>query len=390
MLIRNARILPPIAASFDDSEFAFNLQLAIHVRALVPLWAEVSPSPIKETEEYLAELAPSWRGCRTDSSAMYLGTRIGPGVSEQGIWKDAAAKWWSRVAELSRAGMATSLAARACNVNVLPCLSYLAQLFFLIPEIWRIEFTMLHRLLRFPPSSMRNAGILALGAWCGSPAPVGVFPYSVATILRAAAHAVRGWAHVLRALHETAVVHFPLVRVIRGSWSPPWWTTQRAIVQNYGLVMDQFRALPHPRPELDKLPAPVPPALVEAARRAMVDEELAAAAAAPPRKVKRQAAAMIALRGGLYDDRLDLLIGRRLRRWGIEISSEELRGRWLELRAVLRAARPSWLWSRLRAAANGWITSGRMHVIAPRPCIFGCDAKDDLAHYMNFEKLRSA
>ncbi|CAK0853083.1 unnamed protein product, partial [Prorocentrum cordatum] len=329
LLIRNAKIPTSIADSFNDIEFAFNLQLAIHKCVLVPLWAEVSPSLIKDTEEFLAELVPSWRGFRVDSSAKYLGTGIGPGISEQGIWKDAAAKWWSRAAELSRAGMATSLAARARNVNVLPCLSYLAQLFFLIPEIWRVEFTMLHRLLRFPPSSMRKADILAMA---------------------------RGWAPVLRSLHETAAGDLPLVRVLRGAWSPPWWASKRAIAQYYGLVMGMFRTLPRPRPELDELPAPAPPALVEAARRAMADEELAAAAAVPTRKVKRQ----------------------------------ELRGRWLELRAALRAVRPSWLWSWLRTAADGWITSGRMHVVAPRPCIFGCDAKGDLARYMNCEKLRSA
>eukprot|EP00959_Pyramimonas_sp_CCMP1952_P144108 3016901-Pyramimonas_sp.AAC.1 len=62
MLVRNAKILPPIASSFADIEFAFNLQLAIHKCALVPLWAEVTPSLIRETEAYLAELVPRWRG----------------------------------------------------------------------------------------------------------------------------------------------------------------------------------------------------------------------------------------------------------------------------------------------------------------------------------------
>ncbi|CAK0909553.1 unnamed protein product [Prorocentrum cordatum] len=356
MLIRNARVPPSMASSIGDIEFAFNLQLAIHKFALVPRWAEVTPSLISDTSEYLAVLAPRWSGSRIDSCAKYLGTRIGPGISEQGIWKEAAAKWWPRAAELSRAGMATSLAAIAYNVNVLPCLSYLAQFFFLVPEIWRVEFTLLHRLLLFPPSSMRKADILSMGAWCGSPAPVGLLPYSVATPLRAAAHATRGWVPALRALHEAAVQHLPLVRVLRGALSPTWWATRRAIVQTCGLVMDQFLALPHPRPELDKVPAPVPAPLVEVARRATIAEELAAARAVPPRKAKRQAAAM-RTRGGLYDDRLDQLIGRRLRRCGLEAPAEELRARWLELRAELRVARPSWLWSRLHTVVNGWITS---------------------------------
>eukprot|EP00959_Pyramimonas_sp_CCMP1952_P286538 5991689-Pyramimonas_sp.AAC.1 len=50
MLIRNAKILPPIAASFAGIEFAFDLQLAIHKCVLVPLWSEVTPNLIRETE----------------------------------------------------------------------------------------------------------------------------------------------------------------------------------------------------------------------------------------------------------------------------------------------------------------------------------------------------
>ncbi|CAK0837813.1 unnamed protein product [Prorocentrum cordatum] len=362
---------------FADIEFAFNLQLAIHKCVLAPLWAEVTSALMNDTEALLAEMAPTWRGFRVDSSAKYPGTRIGPGIAEQGIWKDAAAKWWSRAAKLSRAGMAASLAARAHNANVISCLSSLAQLFFIIPEIWRIEFTMPHRLLRFRPSAMRKADILSMGAWCGPPAPMGLLPCSVGALLRAAAHTVRGWVPTLHALHDAAVENLPLGSVMKVSWSPPWWATKRSIVQNYGLVMDQCSALPHPRPVLDKVPAPVPTPLIEAARSAMGDGEKTAAQAVPPRRIKRQA-------------RLDQLIGRRLRRWGLEVPAEELRGRWLELPTELRAARPAWMRSWLRTVTNGWATSGRMHVIAPRPCIMGCEARDDLSHYTARPVLRGA
>ncbi|CAK0824240.1 unnamed protein product, partial [Prorocentrum cordatum] len=354
MLIRNAEIPPSIAESFVDIELAFNLQLAIHKCVLVPLWAEVAPDLINDAEAYLAEMVPSWRGFRVESSAKYLGTRIGPGIAERGIWKDSAAKWRSRAAEMSRAGVAASLAARAYNVNVLPCLSYLAQLFFVIPEIWRVEVTMLNRLLRFPPSAMRMADIPSMGAWCGSPAPMGLLPCSVAALLRAAAHAVRGWVPALHALRGAAVENLPLVSVLEGSWSPPWWATKRSIVQNYGLVMEQCGALPHPRPVLDKVPVPVTTPLVEAARSAMGDEEKAAARAVPPGTVKRQAVAMRAIRDGLYEERLDQLIGRRLRRWGLEVPA------------------------------------GEVHVIAHRPCIMGCEARGALSHYMACPVLRSA
>eukprot|EP00959_Pyramimonas_sp_CCMP1952_P416143 8718911-Pyramimonas_sp.AAC.1 len=63
--------------------------------------------------------------------------------------------------------------------------------------------------------------------------------------------------------------------------------------------MDQCSALPHPRPVLDKVPAPVPTPLIEAARSAMGDGEKTAAQAVPPRRIKRQAVAMRAIRDGL-------------------------------------------------------------------------------------------
>ncbi|CAK0839657.1 unnamed protein product, partial [Prorocentrum cordatum] len=323
MLIRNAKVPPSIADSFVDVGVAFNLQLAIQMCALVPLWAEVTPDLINDAEAFLAETAPSWRGFRVASSAMHLGSRIGPGIAEQGTWKDAAAKWRSRATELSRAGMAGSLAARACNVKVLLCLSYLAQVFFIVPEIWRVEFTMLHRLLRFPPSAMRKADILSLGAWRGPPAPMGLLPCSIGALLRAAARAVRNRGPTLHALHDAAVENLPLASALKGSW-----------------------------------------------------------------KIKRHAVAMRAARDGLYEERFGRLIGRRLRRRGMEVPDEELRGRWLELRAVLRAARPAWMRSRLRAISNGWIASGRMHVMAPRLRTMGCESRDDLSHYIVRPVLR--
>eukprot|EP00959_Pyramimonas_sp_CCMP1952_P113541 2373255-Pyramimonas_sp.AAC.1 len=82
--------------------------------------------------------------------------------------------------------MATSLAARAYNINAPPCLSYLAQFYFIVPAIWKVEFTSLHRLPRLPPSSMRKADILSMSAWRGSPSPIGLFPYTLAAMMRAA------------------------------------------------------------------------------------------------------------------------------------------------------------------------------------------------------------
>ena len=41
----------------------------------------------------------------------------------------------------------------------------------------------------------------------------------------------------------------------------------------------------------------------------------------------------------------------------------------------------------LRTWSNGWFTSRRMHESEALPCIFGCDADDDLRHYLKCEAL---
>ncbi|CAK0888874.1 unnamed protein product [Prorocentrum cordatum] len=390
MLIKNAVALPSIDHTFVSIELAFNLQLALHKCVLVPLWEEITDDTLQNVKSFLAEEVPRWLGFRIDSSAKYLGTHLGPGVTDFGIWKAAVGKWWTRCWELARTGMATSLAARACNINALPCLSYLAQFYFIVPAIWKVEFTSLHRLLRLPPSSMRKADILSLSAWCGSPSPIGLFPYTIAAMMRSAENTVRGWEAHLRHLHEAAVEHVPLTDVIKGNWSPPWWRTRRAIVQNYALISDAYGQLDIPRPTLDTIAVPIPSRFIQKAKSAMLLETKTAAAATPPRKPKRQATAAAVLRGSLYPEDLVPTFHRRLRRWGVECSLPVLRERWPPLRSKLTEVRPAWMWSWMRAAVNGWTTSRRMSaVIDARPCLFGCDDEDALEHYIHCPILRA-
>ncbi|CAK0844501.1 unnamed protein product, partial [Prorocentrum cordatum] len=390
MLIKNAVALPSIDCTFVSIEFAFNLQLALHKCVLVPLWEELSEDTLLNVKSFLAKEVPRWLGFRVDSTAKYLGTHLGPGVTDFGIWKAAAGKWWTRCWELARTGMATSLAARACNINALPCLSYLAQFYFIVPAIWKVEFTSLHRLLRLPPSSMRKADILSMSAWCGSPSPIGLFPYTLAAMMRSAENTVRGWEAHLHHLHEAAVEHVPLIDAIKGNWSPPWWQTRRAIAQNFAMITDTYGQLDIPRPTLDVLSVPIPSRYIKIAKSAMTLETKTAAAATPTRKPKRQATAAASLRGSLYPEDLVATIHRRLRRWGVECPLPELRERWPPLRGKLTEVRPAWMWSWIRTAVNGWTTSRRMSaVIDARPCLFGCDAEDALEHYVVCPILRA-
>ena len=64
-----------------------------------------------------------------------------------------------------------------------------------------------------------------------------------------------------------------------------------------------------------------------------------------------------------------------------------VRGSPLELKHLLLPLPHSTPMCLLRTWSNGWCTSNRMHEPEALPCIFGCEADDDLCHYLKCEVL---
>ena len=59
----------------------------------------------------------------------------------------------------------------------------------------------------------------------------------------------------------------------------------------------------------------------------------------------------------------------------------------LELKPLLSALPLSTPMALIRTWSNGWFTSIRMHESIALPCIFGCDAEDNLDHYLKCDIL---
>ena len=59
----------------------------------------------------------------------------------------------------------------------------------------------------------------------------------------------------------------------------------------------------------------------------------------------------------------------------------------LELKPLLSSLPVSTPMTLIRTWSNGWFTSIRMHESIALPCIFGCDAEDNLHHYLKCDIL---
>eukprot|EP00969_Alexandrium_andersonii_P149154 6595546-Alexandrium_andersonii.AAC.1 len=51
---------------------------------------------------------------------------------------------------------------------------------------------------------------------------------------------------------------------------------------------------------------------------------------------------------------------------------------------------PAWSLALLKTDANAWTTTHRLHAATLKPCIYGCNAKDELSHYLKCPVLDSA
>ena len=89
-----------------------------------------------------------------------------------------------------------------------------------------------------------------------------------------------------------------------------------------------------------------------------------------------------------YPDKLEFLIGRRLRSWFDCPTPRNMRARWDLVREILCRAPPCVRWPYLKTISGGWTTTDRMHVTDTLwSCVFGCSHPDCIAHYLKCPRL---
>ncbi|CAK0903916.1 unnamed protein product [Prorocentrum cordatum] len=237
----------------------------------------------------------------------------------------------------------------------------------------RREHLLLHKVLRLPPSTFRKADLLALTNWLQSPAPAALQAYALSVRWRAATATVTGWRTALQRLAAEAEEQLPVTRWRAGDFSPPFWALPRAIAQEYASLVAGEAQLQVPARRLQTAIA-----AAEAEKRT---------AAMMMRKPKLQTCFCRSLAASLFPESLVTTLRKRLRAWGLGVPPA-LEARWSALRAVLVRAPPSWQWAALKTLGGGWTTAGRIHIMTPRPCLFGCEcAADDIRHYLVCRRL---
>jgi len=125
--------------------------------------------------------------------------------------------------------------ARLYNTFVLSTLSYVAHFYPIDPSIPRRELYIFHKMLSMPPSSFRKVDLLAMAEWAPPTVIKSVQVLAVASAARSAAITLAGdWELFADRLadtswEETSLQNAPCWQA--GAWSPPFWVSQRSIVQ---------------------------------------------------------------------------------------------------------------------------------------------------------------
>ena len=159
-----------------------------------------------------------------------------------------------------------------------------------------------------------------------------------------------------------------------GVWSPAFWVSQLSIVQYYRDLLSS------------KAVAPISRQAMLSASRAATLEQREASAADPPRRAKYQRAFVSALTSSTFSSPFTVTLAKRISSWGLQVPQApgELSKRWDSLASELKTVRPSWRWATFKTLSGGWTTTARMHVLAPRKCVFGCThAPDSFPHYLS-------
>ena len=102
---------------------------------------------------------------------------------------------------------------------------------------------------------------------------------------------------------------------------------------------------------------------------------------------KLQQPAVAAAMGSLYPDSLPELLCRRFREWFPDLRDEIAVIDWPVVRAIVGKLPVAHATAILKKWCGAWATSNLLHC-GPRGCLLGCDAADDLSHYVKFPRLR--
>ena len=178
------RDIDKITSVFEDFGCISGLHLNFAKTQVVPLWMEDQ----KEIQKKLGLLHFKWYGAKVDSSAEYLGFRVGPGKGES-PWTKALNKYLQRAREWGKVGLSLHYSVKVYNTYILPVLSFIAQLEDIPSNFAKMEKKAMAALIPGPNSWIDPDAIKSLHRGYGMPCEArDLVTIASATKLRVAAN----------------------------------------------------------------------------------------------------------------------------------------------------------------------------------------------------------
>jgi len=173
-----------VTSIFEDFGCVSGLHLNFSKTQVVPLWIEDH----KVVQRKLGMIHFKWYGAKVDSSAEYLGFRIGPGRGE-GPWNKALSKYLQRAKEWGTVGLSLHYSVKIYNTYILPVLSFVAQLEEVPSTFDKVEKQAMAALIPGPNKWISPDAVKSLHRGYGMPCEARDFRIvSAATKLRVAAN----------------------------------------------------------------------------------------------------------------------------------------------------------------------------------------------------------
>ena len=364
--------LVPCHEIFVEAKAISNLTLKPSKCVLVPLAEKFSQPLAENILSWLRSNLPDWSDFLIQCSAKYLGFMLGP-ASEATQWAGTIAKWRLRTIEIAGTHAAASVSAFLYNQRAPPVLTYKCQLLPLPAQFRRIEKAGLHQLYHLATNSLDAAGPFVLAA-AGGPKVTSCFALAYAVAVCTARKTLPQWPALKKRLVAAAEEHLPLQLWHDGCVSPPCWDSQ-PFVMHLATADQGFPSHPEVR------------RAVEAARREPVCQQFLNGNRS---KICIQKIVYQKIVVNIHTNTLHILFAKRLRD-NVPVLRPIIDD--IEWSAVLRTMRSLGSHCAMcvfKTFVNAWTTSRRFHEAVLATCILGCDAEDNLAHYLVCKRMWKA
>ena len=336
-------LLPIFRVASSAAGLQLNLKKCVLIPAAIPLTAH-----IKELiGVWLARWIPEWASFAVDSSGELLGVYIGPTAAAK-RWLKPCRKFFAAVGKIASASFPPSLSVIAYNTFAASTCSFLAQVSEIPAVLLRVERHAVCKILKLPGSTFTTSMAANLH-YLGLPRASSLKALGISCATRAASRTFRNWRVSLKQLSNFSG-HLSLAESQAPAW-PAFWDNASIASFLDSTLRSKF---------------------------ANLDGVCAVRSSSDPLRFQAR----------IYEAVLPTVFpiswpSELFRRFKLFVKNPGPSKPWPEYFELARDVLTSYgffLW--IRIPLNAWNTSARHHSEEISTCVFGCEACDDLAHYL--------